>query len=1095
MECSMKKIVVFLGVFLFALAANAQIKEIHITCDATEFAHIYENYDQDIYINAVVKLGNETWEGVRMRLRGDSSREFPKKSLKFKFDAELFSNGKSTLNLNADYLDKSMMHSYLASYLFNSVNYLCFRSEYYRVYMNGKFHGLFISIENMDDEFFADRDIKNVGSLYKATRDGACLSIYEDFEKLWEKKTNENTSWDDLKSLTYGLWGTEDADYYDFVQENIEYDNMVYILSMNMLLANGSTYYHNYYMYNDINGSGKWRMIPWDMDKTFETYGIGMEYARSSGYWIADNAFLERAIIDDKIYADIRAKVYELGENHFHRDVLFPLIDSLEIALRPSIIEDKSDDIDDVTVWETQIGKLKAYIQDRAYYLTHQMDRTPKPFRSDTTPNPFIGGIRLNWHPSASKTENPLEYIIHYGSTPDEYSERSMKIRTSDTTIFLTDLPFEGKYYWAVQATDGHNYMWGFNSTNTAYTYSGTKLPCEINTNTTLTIDNSPYFTDCDVIVKKGVTLKVDPGVHIQINDGHKIEVNGKLLAVGTEEEIITISTPPGSDSVGVIDLIKCDVCTFSFINTNNCRIYGNTAEFHVLNSTMTYDTEYGDNKALIGGEYDNTIVVDNCFFKGTGSMQGVDVGYSETDVSNSVFDGIPDAIEIRTAQRGSVINNIVRNSHDDGIDFNSSKNIDVIGNILYNCADKGISVGDQYAGPSTNILIKDNIIYNCNMGIAIKSSSEAKIINNTFYNNNIAVAGYESSGTGGVDIIVENSIISACKEKIYHLGGQSSIAFAYCISDTDPLEGEHNLNADPKLTNPANADFTLQSDSPCIDVGDPQSGTDPDGTRRDLGAIFFNQSSMPIVINEINYNSHPDFETEDWVEIYNPNEEKVDISGWAFKDGDDTHEFVIPSGTILQADGYLVLAANIVEFRNFHSIPNVIGDLGFGLSSKGELIRLFDAKGTLIDSVLYDDKEPWPIEPDGDGSTLELKNPDLDNALAENWAASEANGTPGARNSRFTGVIPHKPYQSLSVHPNPCVESCNLNFENDSAGLFEIEIYNAVGILMLRKSDVFLNTGSINYELNTEYLPIGFYNIVVRGREAIYKTNAIKMR
>ena len=49
----------------------------------------------------------------------------------------------------------------------------------------------------------------------------------------------------------------------------------------------------------------------------------------------------------------------------------------------------------------------------------------------------------------------------------------------------------------------------------------------------------------------------------------------------------------------------------------------------------------------------------------------------------------------------------------------------------------------------------------------------------------------------------------------------------------------------------------------------------------------------------------------------------------------------------------------------------------------------------------MSDDITPWPIEPDGTGPTLELKNLSLDNSSGENWSASlEVGGTPGAINS-----------------------------------------------------------------------------------------------
>ena len=63
-------------------------------------------------------------------------------------------------------------------------------------------------------------------------------------------------------------------------------------------------------------------------------------------------------------------------------------------------------------------------------------------------------------------------------------------------------------------------------------------------------------------------------------------------------------------------------------------------------------------------------------------------------------------------------------------------------------------------------------------------------------------------------------------------------------------------------------------------------------------------------------------------------------------------------------------------------------------------MIRLYDSNGNLVDSVIYDDADPWPAEADGGGSTLELISPFLDNSAAENWIASVGFGSPGGVNS-----------------------------------------------------------------------------------------------
>ena len=142
-----------------------------------------------------------------------------------------------------------------------------------------------------------------------------------------------------------------------------------------------------------------------------------------------------------------------------------------------------------------------------------------------------------------------------------------------------------------------------------------------------------------------------------------------------------------------------------------------------------------------------------------------------------------------------------------------------------------------------------------------------------------------------------------------------------------------------------------------------------------------------------------------DWVELHNPTNESIAIGLWEFKDGNDTHVFIIPENQVLESGAYLVLCKDSLAFNdNFPNVSNFIGEFDFGLNGGGELVRLFDTEGLLVDEVNYDDSSPWPLEPDGNGPTLELIHPSLDNDLGVNWATSGNNGgTPGVVNSVYT--------------------------------------------------------------------------------------------
>jgi len=177
----------------------------------------------------------------------------------------------------------------------------------------------------------------------------------------------------------------------------------------------------------------------------------------------------------------------------------------------------------------------------------------------------------------------------------------------------------------------------------------------------------------------------------------------------------------------------------------------------------------------------------------------------------------------------------------------------------------------------------------------------------------------------------------------------------------------------------------------------------------------------IPVVINEINYKSSVSKPTGDWVEIYNPGDLSVDMTGWVFKDGDNMHKFTFPNHYELPANGYVVIAEDLSVFRAAcPEVTNVVGSTGFGLSASGEYVRIYDNLGQLADSVYYRNVAPWPLNASGAGATLELKNPVFDNAVGNNWYADQTKtGSPGALNSFLSDVDLAKSI-FYAVYPNP---------------------------------------------------------------------------
>ena len=206
---------------------------------------------------------------------------------------------------------------------------------------------------------------------------------------------------------------------------------------------------------------------------------------------------------------------------------------------------------------------------------------------------------------------------------------------------------------------------------------------------------------------------------------------------------------------------------------------------------------------------------------------------------------------------------------------------------------------------------------------------------------------------------------------------------------------------------------------------------------------VIPNFSSIPtsLVINEINYRSSDDFNPDDWIELYNPMTFAVDVSNWQIKDSDDTHVFVIPEGTQIQDNGFLIVVKDESDFMSLFPDTPYIGELGFGLG-KTDSVRLYNSEGTLIDEVAYESELPWPNCADKTGNTLELKTPDLDNELAENWDCINENGSPNAINS--DGLTnSDKNRDIIKIYPNPVKEKLYIS---GNSSIYSVEILSLLG-------------------------------------------------
>jgi len=250
--------------------------------------------------------------------------------------------------------------------------------------------------------------------------------------------------------------------------------------------------------------------------------------------------------------------------------------------------------------------------------------------------------------------------------------------------------------------------------------------------------------------------------------------------------------------------------------------------------------------------------------------------------------------------------------------------------------------------------------------------------------------------------------------------------------------------------------------------------------------AIFVpSDDEQAVIINEINYKSSDEYDTGDWIELHNPNNTPIDLSNWVITDEEKENGFSIPENTILQGNDYLILAGSQSKLEAIHDDVNyTIDDLSFGLSSEGETVRLYDPEGILRDSVTYGVTDPWPELANGQGYTLELKSPNLDNSLPENWATIHNLGSPGKTNQEVT----HSEDENLSInikrYPNPFENKVQIDISVIKAGSFSAKLYNRNGELMETMHDQQISAGKHTISSDLGHLASGLYILEVKTDE-----------
>jgi len=401
--------------------------------------------------------------------------------------------------------------------------------------------------------------------------------------------------------------------------------------------------------------------------------------------------------------------------------------------------------------------------------------------------------------------------------------------------------------------------------------------------------ENSPYDVVGDLRVPKESTLIILPGCYLNFA-GHymlKVDTNATLTAEGTESDSIYFTTEDTATGWFGIRYYNADSsCRLSYCILEWGRatsypsdlggaIYMGGTTLAIENCRLRYNRSY-DGRGRGGAiamqnstvQLRNSQLTDNaCSFGGAAIYaEASHIYIHNSDILNNVTwyilggelgGGITafDCPEILI--EGCLIRNNYSGQMGGGLIAGS--NIAISNNIIsfnrsYDSG-AGLFIGGSFALIANNLIFENS---GMDAGGLLGHASHLTLINNTIVLNHSRglVGGFFSAHDTAT--VLRNNIIwgntSYWGHQIY--AEQETIAVAEYNDIQGGWPGVGNIDADPLFADTANGDFHLtwtgypandSSKSPCIDTGDPSSPLDPDTTRADIGALFFDRRLMAI--------------------------------------------------------------------------------------------------------------------------------------------------------------------------------------------------------------------------------------------------------
>jgi hypothetical protein len=235
-----------------------------VDIDPDSLAALNVDPEADHYYPCSVTLGNTTYT-AGVKYRGNVTRKLSKKSYKLKLGSGQLYQGRSKLNVNADMCDPALMRESLSENLFLDTGVPAPRTWWRALVLNGEYMGAYCDVEDPDKRFLTAHGLDSQANVYKCEDRLVILPDSADYVPLYEKETNDTSSYDDLIEFIETLNLTSDREFYETIIDILDIKGFIDYFTVLSFINDGDAIFKNYILYHSFTNAN-WKIIPWDKD-------------------------------------------------------------------------------------------------------------------------------------------------------------------------------------------------------------------------------------------------------------------------------------------------------------------------------------------------------------------------------------------------------------------------------------------------------------------------------------------------------------------------------------------------------------------------------------------------------------------------------------------------------------------------------------------------------------------------------------------------------------------------------------------------------------------------------------------------------------